>query len=194
MAGKKYRISSEEARNVRDSLVHSKYKSPGIIARLLLESFVFEDGKITSEWWVIEKACTKGSFTKLRDRLIKDQWIHFREDSKRYFPGIRLKPHLDLIRDSKSASLADIEAMDAKKADRSDLRDLDDRKADKSELERTKADLEFTKLQMQENNRKMQQIAEAIKDLQEAISPPNTPAKKKLREEKAQKIAVLSKN
>jgi hypothetical protein len=191
---KKTRLSAIECKPIKDALCKAKYKSPGILARVLLEAFTFEDGNINSDWFVREKLCTKGSFTKLRDRIIKDQWIHFREDSKRYFPGIRLKPNLDLIRGSKAASLADIEAMDAKKADRSDLRDLDDIKADKSELERTKADLEFTKLQMQENNRKMQQIAEAIKDLQEAISPPDTPAKKKLREEKAQKIAVLSKN
>lgn len=191
---RKTRISGLESKNLRTALCAAKYKAPGILARVLLEAFIFEDGSINSDWFVREKVCTKGAFTKLRDRLIKDQWLHFREDSKRYFPGVRLKPHLDVIKESKAASLADIEAMDVKKADRSELRDLDNKKADKAEFERTKADLEFTKLQMLENNRKMQEIAEAIKDLQEAITPPDTAAKKKLREEKAKHIAALSKN
>ena len=184
---KKTRVSTQEYKNLKNAMVFAKYKSPAVLARVLLEAFLFEDGKITSDWLVSEKACTKGSFTKLRDRLIKDQWIYFREDSKRYFQGVRLKPHLDVIRESKAATLSDIEAMDAKKADRSDLDDLDNRKADKKELE-------ITKLRLLKTERNIQQIAEAIRDLQEAMSPPDTPAKKKLREDKAQKIAALSKN
>jgi hypothetical protein len=186
------RLTKIEYQNLMKAFSKADYKSPGILARILLEAFIFED--INSEWFVRERACTKGDFTKLRDRLIKEQWIHFREDSKRYFPGVRLKPHLDIIKESKAATLADIEAMDAKKADRSDLKDINDQKADKSELERTKADLEITKSRLFKTERNVQQIAEAIRDLQEAMSPPDTPEKRKLREERAHKIAALSKN
>lgn len=184
---KKIRISSAESKNLRSALQAAKYSSPSILARVLLEAFIFEDGNINSDWFVREKVCTKGSFTKMRDRIIKDQWLYFREDSKRYFPGVRLKPHLDIIKESKAATLSDIEAMGAKKADRSDLDDLDNRKADKTELE-------ITKLRLLKTEKNIRQIAEAIRDLQEAMSPPDTAAKKKLREEKAQKIAALSKN
>lgn len=126
----------------------SEYKSPGILARVLLETFLFEDGNISSDVFMRENVCVKGAFTKLRDRLIKDQWLHFREDSKRYFPGIRLKPYLDLIKESKNASLADIEAMDAKKADRSELRDLDIKKADKADITELREDIRDIRAQL----------------------------------------------
>lgn len=170
-------------------IVHkiSEYKSPGILARILLEAFLFEDGDINSDWFVREKVCTKGSFTKLRDRLIKDQWLHFREDSKRYFPGVRLKPHLDVIRESKAATLADMEAMDAKKADRSDLDDLDARKADKSEFAEVKDEVQDLKA-------RMNAIEFSVSQMIPANEPPDTPEKQKVRADALAKIAALSKN
>jgi hypothetical protein len=152
---KKTRITRIESLPLAQSFSHAKrnlkiteYKSPGILARILLEAFIFEDGNITSEWLLREKVCTKGSFTRLRDRLIKDQFLHFREDTLRYFPGIRLKPHLDVIKESKNASLADIETMDAKKADRSELRDLDNKKADKADITELREDIRDIRAQL----------------------------------------------
>ena len=142
---KKTRISSGESKNLRSALQAAKYSSPSILGRVLLEAFVFEDGNINSDWLVREKVCTKGAFTKLRDQLIKEQWIHFREDSKRYFPGLRLKPYLEVIKDSKAASLADI---DAKKADRSELRDLDNKKADKADITELREDIRDIRAQL----------------------------------------------
>ena len=184
---KKTRVSTLEYKNLKNAMVFSKYKSPAVLARVLLESFLFEDGYINSDWFVREKVCTKGAFTKLRDRLIKEQWIHFREDSKRYFPGIRLKPHLDLIRESKAASLADIEAMDAKKADRSDLNDLDNRKADRSEFAEVKDEVQDLKS-------RMNAIEFAVSRMIPANEPPDTPEKQKIRANALAKIAALSKN
>ena len=141
MAGLKYRISSQEAKNVKDALVYSKFKSPGILARLLLESFIFEDGDINSDWFVREKACEKGNFTKIRDRLIEEKFIHFREDSRRYFAGSRLNPYLDALKLVKWATIADL----ALKADLSELRELDAKKADRIEYNVTKMELELVR-------------------------------------------------
>lgn len=187
MASFKKRISASDCKLVSDCLYRSKYKGHGIIARLLFEAFIFEDGNVNSDWFVREKACTKGAFTKLRDRLIDDQWVHFREDSKRYFPGVRLKPYLDAFRDLKSASLADIEAMDVKKADRSELRDLDNKKADKSEFAEVKDEVQDLKA-------RMNAIEYSVSQMIPANEPPDTPEKQKARADAIAQIAALSKN
>lgn len=174
----KTRVSGQESKNLRNALSYAKYQSPGILARLLLEAFLYEDSDINSGWFVREKACTKGDFTKLRDRLVKDGWLHFREDTKRYFPGIRLRPHLDSVKSTKSVIYADLE----KKADKSEITALQEQKADRSELEETKARLE-------ETTRAMAKIADAVRDLQEAILPPDTEEKRRRREKATHEIA-----
>ena len=171
---KTMRVSAQESRNLRSALSFAKYVSPGVVARLLLEAFIFEDGHINAEWFVREKACTKGRFTKLRERLVSDNWIYFREDTKRYFPGVRLKLHIASVKSAKSVTFADLEH----KADRSEL----EKKADRSELEETKTRLE-------ETNRAMAKIADAVRDLQEAMLPPDDKEKKLRREAAAREIA-----
>lgn len=137
---KKTRVSSTEIRNLRVALHKGDYSSATIVARLLVEAFIFDDGDINAEWFVREKACTKGGFTKLRDQLVKDGWLHFREDTKRYFAGTRLRPHLETVKAAKSVTFADLERKADKsdldlKADKADIYDLNERKADRSELE-----------------------------------------------------------
>lgn len=183
------RISKTESKGVANAISYMKrqhkiteYASPTVIARLLLEAFLYEDGDVNSEWFVHEKACLKGRFTKLRDRLIVDQWLHFREDSKRYFPGTRLKPHLDALKETKFVSIMQLEAFENKKADRSEIHDLNLRKADKVELERRLA----------ETNTRIDAIAVAVRELQDAMIPPDTPEKKATREKSALKIAALA--
>lgn len=137
---KRTRISGAEAKKLRDALCYAKFKSPGILARLLLEAFIFEDGDINSNWFVREKVCVKGTFSKLRERLIAEQWLHFREDSRRYFAGIRLKPHLEALKRVKWATIADLEL----KADRSELAN----KADKAEVSELRDDIRDIRAQL----------------------------------------------
>lgn len=179
---KKTRISYLEAKNLSNCFSHAKYKSPCILARLLIEAFIFDDGNITLEWFVREKVCLKGSFTRLRERLIKEQWLHFRDDSKRYFPGIRLKPHLDGLKETKLVTQAQFERLSEQKADRSELQILDVRKVDKSDLE----------ARLAETNNRIEAIAVAVRELQDAMLPPDTPEKKAVRERSAKKIALLA--
>mgnify|MGYP000608828154 CR=1 FL=1 len=170
------RVSAQESRNLRSALSFAKYSSPGVLARLLLEAFLFEDGDIHADWFVRERACTKGSFTKLRDRLVGDSWLHFRDDTKRYFPGVRLKPHLEAVKASKAVTFSDIE----RKADRSELAELDarkadlasldakadrtelDKKADRSELEETKMKLEATSSKLNETSSKLNETSSKL--------------------------------
>ncbi len=158
---KKTRISYLEAKNLGNALHHAKYNAPCILARLLLEAFIFEDGDITADWFVREKACTKGKFTKLRERLIEDQWLHFREDSRRYFPGSRLKASLDSLKAVKWASLADLE----RKADKDELAILDARKVDRIEFAKVADDVQDLKAQMHE-------IHEIIAEIKRLQAPP----------------------
>jgi hypothetical protein len=144
---KKTRISRAEYRNLAEAFGNAKrvgkvseYSAPAVVARVLLEAFLFEDGDVNAEWFVREKACTKGGFTRLRDRLVKDSWLYFREDSKRYFPGVRLRPYIETVRAAKAVTFADLERKADKsdldlKADKADVYDLNERKADRSELE-----------------------------------------------------------
>lgn len=137
---KKTRISAREYKPLRDAFYNAKYPSSGVLARLLLEAFLYEDGDINADWFMREKACNKGGFTKIRDRLVYDNWLHFREDTKRYFPGTRLRPHLDIVKSAKAVTFADLERKADKsdlelKADKADVYDLNERKADRSELD-----------------------------------------------------------
>ena len=191
---KSTRISRAEYKNLAEALGNAKrngkvaeYKSPAVVARLLLEGFLYEDGDINADWFVRERACTKGSFTKLRDRLVADNWLHFRDDTKRYFPGVRLKPHLEVVKAAKAVSFADLE----RKADRSELADLDARKADKSEvaqLESRKADRD----EVQDLKARMNEIAEAVQKLQAASLPPDTDEKKEIRKETMNRLGQLA--
>lgn len=182
----KTRISGRESKNLRNALCYAKYSFSGVLARVLLEAFLYEDGDINSDWFVREKACTKGAFTRLRDRLVKDGWLHFRDDSKRYFPGIRLRPHLEAVKSAKAVTFADLEL----KADRDEL----DLKADRSELAQKadRSELEETRARLEETNRAMAKIADAVRDLQEAMLPPDTEEKRKRREKAAREIARQS--
>jgi hypothetical protein len=179
---KKTRISYLEAKNLSNCFSHAKYRSPCILARLLLEAFIFDDGNITSDWFVREKVCLKGAFTRLRERLIKEQWLHFRDDSKRYFPGSRLKPHLDGLKEMKLVTQAQFERLNDQKADRSELLILDEKKVDKADLE----------VRLAETNSRINAIAVAVRELQDAMLPPDTPEKKAVRERSAKKIALLA--
>jgi hypothetical protein len=195
---KKTRVSSEEIGNLRVALHKAEYSSATVVARLLVEAFLFEDGDIHAEWFVRERACSKGTFTKLRDRLVADSWLHFRDDTKRYFPGVRLKPHLEAVKASKEVTFSDLE----RKADRSELVNLDERKADKSSLEDTKqkleatsakliqtdAELNSTKEKLAKTNQIVTKIAVAVRKLQKAKEPPITDEKVESQRQAEQEI------
>jgi hypothetical protein len=158
---KKTRVSAREYKPLRDAFYNAKYASSGVLARLLLEAFLFEDGDINADWFVRERVCSKGAFSKLRERLVHDGWLHFRADTKRYFPGVRLKPHLDAVKEAKAVTFADIE----RKADKSEIAELDDKKADKSALARVADDVQDLKAQIR-------QIYELIAELKRLQAPP----------------------
>jgi hypothetical protein len=143
---KKTRVSSRETNALRVALHSAEYAKATVVARLLVEAFLYEDGDINAEWFVREKACLKGNFSKLRERLVEDGWLHFREDSKRYFPGVRLKPHLDAVKEAKAVTFADIE----RKADKEELANLDARKVDRIEFAKVADDVQDLKAQMRE--------------------------------------------
>lgn len=187
---KKTRVSRAEYRNLAEALGSAKragraseYSSPAVLARVLLEAFLFEDGDVNAEWFVREKACTKGGFTRLRDRLVKDSWLHFREDSKRYFPGIRLRPHLDAVKAAKAVTFADIE----RKADKDELAALDARKVDRAEFAKVADDVQDLKAQIREIN----EVIAEIKRLQ--APPPSAQAQEETAKLTARLEELMSK-
>lgn len=163
---KKTRVSVKEYKNLRDALYNANYQSSGVIARLLIEAFIFENGDITADWFVREKACTKGGFTKLRDRLMKDGWLHFREEMKRYFAGKRLRPYLESVKLAKAVTFSDLE----RKADKEELAILDARKVDRSEFAKVADDVQDLKAQVHQ----LHALLEELRRLQ--APPPNAAA------------------
>ena len=145
---KKTRVSAREYKPLRDAFYNAKYPCSGILGRLLLEAFLFEDGDIHAEWFVREKACRKGTFTKLRERLVADNWLHFRDDTKRYFPGVRLKPHLEIVKAAKAVTFSDLE----RKADKSEIASLEARKVDRIEFAKVADDVQDLKAQIHQIN------------------------------------------
>lgn len=164
---KSTRVTKTECKNLTAAFSRlkarkaSEYSSPAVLARVLLEAFLFEDGEIKAEWFVREKACTKGGFTKLRDRLMQDNWLHFREDSKKYFPGIRLRPHLETLKAAKAVTFSDLE----RKVDRDELAALDARKVDRIEFAKVADDVQDLKAQIHHIN-------ELIAELRRLQAPP----------------------
>jgi hypothetical protein len=172
---KKTRVSVKEYKNLRDALYNAEYKSSGVLARLLLEAFIFEDGDINADWFVREKVCLKGSFSKIRDRLVRDRWLHFRDDTKKYFAGVRLKPYIDAVKALKNVTFADLERKADreevdKKADKEALVQLDAKKVDKTEFARMADDVQDIKAQIHQIN----ELLAELKILQ--APPPNAAA------------------
>lgn len=165
------RVSKVESKNLSAAFSRAKkqkiseYSSPAVLARLLLEAFVFEDKDISADWFVHEKACAKGSFSKLRDRLVQDGWIYFLEDTKRYFPGLRLKPYIDAVKATKAVTFIDLE----RKADKDEIRNLEAKleakKVDRSEFSKVADDVQDLKAQMNE-------IRELLSELKRLQAPP----------------------
>jgi hypothetical protein len=189
---KSTRVSRAEYKNLAEALGNAKragkvleYGAPAVLARILLEAFLYEDGDINADWLMREKACTKGNFTKTRDRLVRDGWLHFRDDTKRYFPGNRLKPHLDAVKNAKAVTFADLD----RKADKEEIASLDARKVDRLEFAKVADDVQDLKAQMNE----IREILAELKRLQ--APPPSAQAQQRSAEltEKLEELMVKAK-
>jgi hypothetical protein len=53
---------AEALGNAKRTAKALEYSAPAVLARVLLEAFLYEDGDINAEWFMREKACAKGGF------------------------------------------------------------------------------------------------------------------------------------
>ncbi len=136
------RIAAKEYDSLMKALCRSKFQNSARLARVLLETWAFEDGQMNSEWWTREGVCAKGKCTILRSSLIKNEWIRYREDSNKYFPGRKLKPYLEKYEEQRTATLSDISRVNEK------ISNLDDKKADKIDLMAVQRDVKDIKEQL----------------------------------------------
>ena len=127
------RISSKEANALGLALRRSGFQRHIILARLLLETWVWENGQMNADWFVREGACAKGKFSSLRSSLVKNNWIFFNESTYRYHPARRLLPYIKKFEQLHSATIADmmqvrtdLELKIASKADQADVNALRD--------------------------------------------------------------------
>ncbi len=127
------RISAKETNALGLALRRSGFQRHIILARLLLETWVWENGQISADWFVREGACAKGKFSNLRSSLVKQNWILFNESNYRYHPAKRLLPYIKKFELLHNASIADmqqvreeLEIKIAAKADQADVNALRD--------------------------------------------------------------------
>lgn len=153
------RVTSNESDLLMRCLKRRDFPKPSVLARLMIETWAFEDGHVNAEWWVREGVCAKGEFTKLRTRLMNDSWIIFREDTKRYLPGIKLRPYLERFEQSRTATIADLNRFSFR------IDSLEEKKADKNDLKEVKDEVRDIKAQMNE-------IREILAELHRLQAPP----------------------
>lgn len=139
---KQNRISAGDTTNLRSALAHRKYPAATVLARVLLEAFVFRRGKITSDWWYAQKACPADTFTSTRNRLVEDEFLIFDAPTSRYFPGPKLIPYYEAVNKTKNATLSDLNL----KVDKEEFEKLQQRNSD---LERQVLTLQRQVLELQ---------------------------------------------
>jgi hypothetical protein len=167
------RISYADYKKLKDCLARD-FPSASRLARVLLEAFLFEDGAVTSDWFIREKICAKGAFTALRSRLISSGWLIFREDTRRYLAGKRLTPY---IRDLESRHYA-------KMTDFRSLESIVTKKADQSALDRVAHDVQGLQT-------KMVLILKLLSELKSLQAPPPSAAAQKRSAELTDQLSQL---
>jgi hypothetical protein len=164
-------------------LARRGYNAPHVLSRLLLEAFLFEDGRIASETFIDAGVCERGKFSIVRKKLQTEGFIFFNEDSLRhskYIAGRRIKPYLDTLK-TKFYATAD------------QVKELDDKialKADKSELKAVQAVAD-------ELIERMGRIEETVRELKAASEPPDNEEKKNRRKvatDRLTKLALVNSN
>lgn len=115
---KRTRLQKDSCTRLMDVLRKSKYSNPGILARVVLESIIFDDGRFSSDIFYSQNAGVKGSFTKVRDALVKDEFISVMEQTGKIIPKNRLKPYIEEAKKQTQASVGFVvEYVDAKVRD-----------------------------------------------------------------------------
>jgi hypothetical protein len=176
-------------RAMRLKLLRMKLPHPGLLSTLLLESFLEKGGIIPSRVYYGSEHEVKGKkYQKWIDELVQAEVIEPFKSADSVRKGddwVKFKPG-KIIRDYINKEKSHQYEM----ASMMDLHELDQRKADRSELDETKAKLDATSAKLDATNRALAEIADAVRELQEASIPPDTPAKRKRREEATRRIAV----
>ena len=171
------RIKYANYKKLKDCL-DKKFDNAPRLARVLLEAFLFEDGQITSDWFVKEKLCLKGDFTAIRKRLIQSEWLVFREDTRRYLAGKRLQPYILELESRRFAPLSDFRV----------LENLVSQKADHAALAKVVDDVQDLRSQVAQ----IQKILLELRILQ--APPPSAAAQRRSAELTEQLSHLLLKN
>lgn len=136
------KITAKEANALGLALRRSGFSRHIVLARLLIEAWVWENGQINSDWFVQEGACLKGKFSNLRNSLVKQGWIYFNESTYRYIPSKKLLPYIQKFEKLHSACIADLMSV------RSDLELKIASKADQTEINALRDDIKDIRAQL----------------------------------------------
>jgi hypothetical protein len=162
------RLSKKHYKALMLQLGRDGYAKPGVLARLLLEGFVFENGVFSAERFYSEEVIPEKTFKAFRSKLQADGYWQYSESSasrKQYYPTKRLMSFINSARDNTFASVKYVE----------------------SRIEPVVEDMNVLK-------ERMHKIEAAVSELQKALEPPVDDQKIVVAQNAARKLAQLAKN
>lgn len=162
---KRTRISAPICRNLMKQLKYEGYSDSGKLARVLLEGFVFDAGVFSADTFY--QFIPKNTFSKLRDKLKRDRFIDFTDNSvlkRQYYPGHRILPFVSQVKKDSFATITYVEERMAPVVD--DVAAL---------------------------HARLTKIEATVEELRIAMEPPDTPEKRQTAKLAVQKLHKLTK-
>lgn len=162
------RLSKEHYKSLMLQLSRDDYAKPGILARLILEGFAFENGIFSADIFYNAQIIPEKTFKNFRLRLKKDGYWSFTESSasrKQYYPTKRI---IQFIEQAKTNTYATIRYVE-------------------SRVEPVVDDIKIIKA-------KMAEIEAAVAELKQALEPPIDDIKLQLARKTTIRISKLTSN
>lgn len=123
---------------IQQVLARAKFQMSGVLATLLLETFIEHDGRLLASTAYARGLCEERQFREWRKNLIEKGWLVWNEsqsDKGIYFPGKKLISYIN----KEKIAQKEIATRESVEKVRSDLNSRIDTKADRSEVLELKA-------------------------------------------------------
>ena len=143
----------------------------GSVARILLECFLEDGGRLQASKVIARGICEEGRFSLWRDELVKNNWLVWtvnQADKGQYYAGKKLLAYIN----KEKMSSKEIATKDDVVATRDEVADL--------------------RSQLNSHEKRLAKIDEAVQELRLAVEPPETEEKRKTRERVAEKLSKLA--
>jgi hypothetical protein len=163
-------------KTLESSLRRDNIEKPGVVATLLLETFLEDGGQLRASKAIARDLCIEGRFSYWRKQMIEKRWLTWNssQDHKgKYFSGEKLISYLNREKINSQNIFTEIELRPLKESINS--------KADSSELTRMKKELDEKDRSLEAKTHALEkrtvQLERTVKRLIEVVDPPVTEEK-----------------